>query len=284
MVVTGQQVGLFLGPLYSFHKAASAIADARALEAETGIRCVPVFWLQSEDHDFVEVNECVVVDREGQLVSLALTDGPDEKSRVSVKHVALGDSVTKQLEALSDAVGSSPFIEEVLAKHYRPGVGLVQALLPMAGAVWLGVRWRQRIGASPDRDEIKRLSSDLSWRQRYSVTRAVGRGRAVKDPQLAPAAVAKSRYVRLYGHRVLTSRWRYALPAIAVFCMAAGVLQLFTRTDPRWLHVFLAVDLVFLGVLLLTIPWQWRRVFRHADEAERRNVDLLPPPAVSVGD
>src|SRR5687768_16068290 len=55
-VVTGQQVGLFLGPLYSVYKAATAIACARALEAETGVRCVPVFWLQTEDHDFEEID------------------------------------------------------------------------------------------------------------------------------------------------------------------------------------------------------------------------------------
>src|SRR4051812_11384374 len=48
-VVTGQQVGLFLGPLYSVYKAATAIACARALERETSTRCVPVFWLQTED-------------------------------------------------------------------------------------------------------------------------------------------------------------------------------------------------------------------------------------------
>src|SRR5260370_1224333 len=51
-VVTGQQLGLFLGPLYTFYKAASAIAAARALERESGIRCVPIFWLQTEGHDF----------------------------------------------------------------------------------------------------------------------------------------------------------------------------------------------------------------------------------------
>jgi len=55
VVVSGQQVGLFLGPLYTFYKAASAIAAARTIEREAGVRCVPLFWLQTEDHDFAEI-------------------------------------------------------------------------------------------------------------------------------------------------------------------------------------------------------------------------------------
>ena len=49
VVVTGQQVGLFLGPLYTLYKAATAVKHARAIGA------VPVFWLQTEDHDLVEI-------------------------------------------------------------------------------------------------------------------------------------------------------------------------------------------------------------------------------------
>src|SRR5690242_19257490 len=59
-VITGQQTGLFLGPLYTFYKAATAIATAAAVERESGVPCVPVFWLQSEDHDFAEIDHCVV--------------------------------------------------------------------------------------------------------------------------------------------------------------------------------------------------------------------------------
>ena len=46
-VVTGQQVGLFLGPLFTIYKAASAVCVARALAAELGQSVVPVFWLQT---------------------------------------------------------------------------------------------------------------------------------------------------------------------------------------------------------------------------------------------
>ncbi len=54
-IVTGQQAGLFGGPLLALYKAAAAIHAARLVEKETGQRCVPVFWVASDDHDFAEV-------------------------------------------------------------------------------------------------------------------------------------------------------------------------------------------------------------------------------------
>src|SRR3954468_12415509 len=75
-VVTGQQVGLFLGPLYTVYKAAGAIAIARAIERETGVRAVPVFWLQTEDHDFEEICRCRVPGAELRI--------SDDRDRVSV--------------------------------------------------------------------------------------------------------------------------------------------------------------------------------------------------------
>ena len=57
-VVTGQQAGLFLGPLYTLYKAATAIRVARALSAESKRDVVPIFWLQSEDHDLAEISSC----------------------------------------------------------------------------------------------------------------------------------------------------------------------------------------------------------------------------------
>jgi len=130
VVATGQQVGLFLGPLYTFYKAASAVAIARAIEAESGIRCVPLFWLQTEDHDFAEIRTCVVAGTDGQPVRLELAASNETESRVSVAHRCLGAEIDTVLEQLDSLLAGQPGAEAVLAilrAHYRPGRSIVAA-------------------------------------------------------------------------------------------------------------------------------------------------------------
>ena len=56
-VVTGHQLNLFGGPLYIVYKIAHILKLARQIEAENpGQKIVPVFWMASEDHDFLEIN------------------------------------------------------------------------------------------------------------------------------------------------------------------------------------------------------------------------------------
>ncbi len=59
-VVTGQQAGIFAGPLYSIYKAAAVISLSKHIENETGKTVVPIFWVASEDHDFQEVSSVFV--------------------------------------------------------------------------------------------------------------------------------------------------------------------------------------------------------------------------------
>jgi bacillithiol synthase len=54
-IVTGQQVGLLSGPVFSFYKAISAVRCAEELTRQ-GTDAVPVFWLATEDHDLAEIN------------------------------------------------------------------------------------------------------------------------------------------------------------------------------------------------------------------------------------
>jgi bacillithiol biosynthesis cysteine-adding enzyme BshC len=130
VVVTGQQVGLFLGPLYTFYKAASAIAVARAIQAESGIRCVPLFWLQTEDHDFAEIARCAVAGDRGVPLDLTLPPEAATHERTSIAHRVLAPEIGDVVGALADALGPGAAAAEVMAlvrAHYVAGRPLAQA-------------------------------------------------------------------------------------------------------------------------------------------------------------
>jgi bacillithiol synthase len=59
-ILTGQQVGLFTGPIYTIYKALTAIHISEALR-KRGMRAVPIFWMDTEDHDLQEVTHCTVL-------------------------------------------------------------------------------------------------------------------------------------------------------------------------------------------------------------------------------
>jgi bacillithiol synthase len=68
-VVTGQQVGLFAGPLYTIFKAMTAVHLADELRSR-GINAVPVFWMDSEDHDLAEVTHLTTLNPDSTLEKL----------------------------------------------------------------------------------------------------------------------------------------------------------------------------------------------------------------------
>src|SRR5207247_5852102 len=71
-VVSGQQAGLFGGPLYTIYKALSAVKLAECL-SQRGVKAVPVFWIASEDHDFDEVAAAQFINRDCTLASVAVS-------------------------------------------------------------------------------------------------------------------------------------------------------------------------------------------------------------------
>ena len=138
-VVTGQQMGLFLGPLFTLYKAAAAIRAARALSEETGRPCVPVFWLQTEDHDLPEVDHTFLPRHTGGPLRVAL-DLPDAAaSRAPIAHRRLGPSVTAALATLRAELGAEPHAHEHLAlleRAYHPEATLAEAFTEVLATVF----------------------------------------------------------------------------------------------------------------------------------------------------
>jgi bacillithiol synthase len=127
-VVTGQQMGLFLGPLFTVYKAATAIQVAKKLEEETGTRVVPIFWLQTEDHDLPEIACCSLPSGAGGPIDLKVPASPQD--RVSVAHVVLPPELDRCLEILRGELSRLPHGPahlDILTRHYQVGRGYVEA-------------------------------------------------------------------------------------------------------------------------------------------------------------
>ncbi|MFY9691046.1 MAG: bacillithiol biosynthesis cysteine-adding enzyme BshC [Candidatus Acidiferrales bacterium] len=118
-IVTGQQVGLFSGPAYTFYKAISAVRVAEETTSR-GIDAVPIFWLATEDHDLAEVNHSTWVTRNG----LARYDLPalDADTGKRVGEVALGEPIQALVGAAAQTL-QGPGAEDVsraLHESYAP--------------------------------------------------------------------------------------------------------------------------------------------------------------------
>ena len=105
-VVTGQQVGLFGGPLYTLYKTCTALAWAEHLAKQTGRTVVPVFWIEGEDHDFDEIAHTHIL-AHNEVVSLDYT--PDPVPTGPVGPHTLGKAIRTPLNALDDALPPSDF-------------------------------------------------------------------------------------------------------------------------------------------------------------------------------
>jgi bacillithiol synthase len=128
-VVTGQQAGAFGGPLFTVLKSVSAIQLARRTTTEHGIPCVPVFWVDAEDHDWEEVGSCTVLDEayQARTVTLPAPEGAGERP---VAALTLDDHITASLDELAAALPRTDFTDWLMAglrSHYQPGVGMADA-------------------------------------------------------------------------------------------------------------------------------------------------------------
>jgi len=121
-VVTGQQVGLFGGPLFTPFKAASAVARARHCNA-AGHPHVAIFWLASEDHDFAEINH-VVFPAGRELRTLAYTGAPEAPRPVG--GIVLDERIAPLVEQAWELLGPSDAMD-ALADAYQPGRTFAQA-------------------------------------------------------------------------------------------------------------------------------------------------------------
>ncbi len=112
VVVTGQQTGLFTGPLITVYKAVTAIALARKLSTSLNRPVVPVFWVCSDDHDFEEIRGVTVASPNGDLEALDL--GFEPPPRRPVGWLDLPPATRNAVYHLEQMAGSFPHGSETV--------------------------------------------------------------------------------------------------------------------------------------------------------------------------
>lgn len=130
VVTTGQQPGLFTGPLYTIYKALSAIALARRLERERRAPVVPVFWVAGDDHDFHEANHATLLNAAGEPTKLVLRERAAEGPAWPTFREVCGPEIAGALDTLRHSTPDSEFkpaVLEWLAASYRPETSLADA-------------------------------------------------------------------------------------------------------------------------------------------------------------
>lgn len=178
-VVTGQQAGLFGGPLFTVYKALTAILLASRLR-DRGVSAVPVFWVASEDHDFEEVDHATVVGRDGRLETLRVepcgyaADSP-------VGHISLCAEIEERVRTFVSYLPETvhtPELARDLAAAYAPGVGYAEAFSRLMAKLFapFGVVLLDPLDAT-----LKSLASPT---YQAAIRRA---------PEIADALVARSR-------------------------------------------------------------------------------------------
>ena len=185
-IVSGQQAGLFSGPLYTIYKALYAVKLAACLR-QRNTKAVPVFWIAAEDHDFVEVAKAEVIGRDCQLKHVDVSTDLHREGQ-PVGHVKLDQSINTVLDQLFELLPNSEFAADMKAlvkNAWQPERGYVESFATMMTAV-LG-----RYGLiflDPLDPELKQIAAPL-----YSEA-------ARRAPEIATAIEQRSKELESAGY------------------------------------------------------------------------------------
>ena len=263
-VTTGQQPGLFTGPLYTIYKAISAAVLARLLETRWARPVVPVFWVAGDDHDFAEAATVSWLGNDGTTVRGTLRERPAEAPMLPMYREPLGPEIEMLLAGLEDAMPPGPNREEAMAvirRHYRPDASvagscaglLAEWLAPLGVAVFDPTHAAAKRAQAPLLLEALRQTGpivhQLENRHRELVASGVEPGVPVTEGAslvMIEAAAGRDRLVQAAGG-FESRRSRESFPLDA--------LEELARTQPERLSANVLLRPVVESALLPTVAY-----------------------------
>ncbi len=114
VIITGQQAGVFTGPLYTIYKTISVLQLAQKMSKELQVPVIPMFWVAAEDHDFAEINHLDLLNRDSRLERLVLDQEPTGK--YSVGNIPVTGKVFELIDALDESTNPAEWKADYIIK------------------------------------------------------------------------------------------------------------------------------------------------------------------------
>ena len=158
-VVTGQQLGVAGGPLYTFYKIISAIKLSNHLsERYDEYKFVPIFWLEGDDHDFNEIRYINLINDKNELQKFEYdSEIPEDEDRGSVGFLKINETIETFFNQIKNNLRNTEFTPVLLSRLeeiYSKDKSLKQAFRELI--FWLFDKYGLIIFDPQDR-EIKSL-------------------------------------------------------------------------------------------------------------------------------
>ena len=212
-VVTGQQVGLFGGPMFSIYKALTAVKLAEEATA-AGVEAVPIFWLATYDHDLAEVNHVGLPGADGVLQTVATSSHSVPGAPVGA--VTLGDEILPAIEQAAALLGDNE-ASKLLRETYRPGETLGTAFARLFAKLFAD--WGV-------------IVLDASDPELHAVAEPVYRGAIERAEELAAALVARGKALEAAGYH---QQVKVTPSSVLLFVLENGVRTAIHRRDQEFI-------------------------------------------------
>jgi len=129
-IITGQQTHLLGGPLFVLYKIMGAIIEAQTSQGTA------VYWLETNDADFAEVNHFYYINKNKKLEKAVWQK---DTGGLCIGKVAIDDNLINLLQQFLDSVQQTEFTPElknIILSAYKKGSTLGQASLALARKIF----------------------------------------------------------------------------------------------------------------------------------------------------
>lgn len=131
-IVTGQQMGVFGGPLYTIYKAMGTVKLCESFQQQfPDYNFIPVFWMELEDHDFEEIRSIQLFNIDNEIKSIAYDgDDAENKSRSPVNSIVLNEDIQRMMQEIKSTLNPTDFSGELFLKlesAYQNGKSISEA-------------------------------------------------------------------------------------------------------------------------------------------------------------